>query len=442
MKKKISLFIFNLINLSIIIGILSQSLKSNLYGLTSNMDYVVARKTLGGHDSGSYLEGSLQLLGLSEKSQANDFVWQLWPPGMSSSLFILSKSNYLFQHALLAGALIQVISIMIIQNNLRVMISIRSRSLSFLLPTLFLVLYSPYRDWLLGYGLLYAEGPALAFLTLSIVVLYKREQLLDGYLIPFRLKSFVLTEKWLLGSAGFLFGVAAYFRGPFDTMVQACFIAWVLICLTNRVRGKSQMSLNGAGIFFGSYFIVTLPWRFFSYLVFNIPLFSWTSLSGDANWAYIPNKELIENGQEAWAHGNLNWACELVTTSCGRSVQYGVSDLIHVIMSNPWDFFLLRTPQLIKTLALPGSELYPWNGPYNFMQSAVWLITFSLAIFLLLHRLIQNKLNFYDFVILFSVTSTVLLILFTHFENRYFLPATLLLGIFLGSYKRLDTTHN
>ena len=110
--------LFNVLNLIIIVGVLSQSLKANLYGLTTDMDFQVARATLGGHDSGSYLEGALQLLGLSEQTKLNNFVWQLWPPGMSIILFAFSQFDYFFQHALTAGMVIQTISVLVIQNNL------------------------------------------------------------------------------------------------------------------------------------------------------------------------------------------------------------------------------------------------------------------------------------------------------------------------------------
>jgi len=440
-KKYYFFLFFNVINLGVIFGVLSQSLKANLYGLSTNMDYVTARTTLGGHDSGSYLEGSLQLLGLSQKDGLNDFVWQYWPPGMPVTLFFLSKFSFLFQHALLAGVLIQVISVLIIQNNLRIIIAERSRALSILFPIFFLSLFSPYRDWVLGYGLLYAEGPAIAFLTSSIVILYKRERILKGNLAPLTFRKFVLTEKWLLGSSGFLFGIAAYFRGPFDTMMQACFFAWIIFSLKNKLRGQTKKSFDGAWIFFGFYFIVTVPWRIISYSLFKIPFSRWTSLSGDAIWAYIPNDELIRNGQEAWAYGNLNWGCQIVTSDCG-STQRGVSDLVNVMITYPFDFLTLRIPQFVKTLGLPGSELYPWSGKYNYVQSTVWLIITFAVLFLIFQRLVLNTVNFFEFMIIFSITSTILLILVTHFESRYFLPATLLVILFSASYRRSNPTHN
>jgi hypothetical protein len=314
--------------------------------------------------------------------------------------------------------------------------------LSQIFPIVFLAFFSPYRDWVLGYGLLYAEGPALAFLTSSIVFLYKRERILDGTLKPFRFKSFVLTDKWLLGCSGFAFGVAAYFRGPIDAMLQACFAAWIIFIFPIKLRGTPHKSFSSTAIFFGLYLLVTLPWRIFSFLNYKIPVFKWTSLSGDANWAYIPNEELIRNGQEAWAHGNLNWACEIVDKDCGHSVQHGLNDLFQVILNHPLEFLTLRIPQLVKTLALPGSQLYPWAGTYNYLQSAFWLFSVSVLIFFFVLRVLRNRINFVDFIIVISVMSTLLLVLLTHFENRYFLPATVLMVMFFGSYRRSNTSND
>jgi len=441
LKKHYALVLFNLANVIVIVGVLSQSLKANLYGVATNMDYIVARKTLGGHDSGSYLEGSMQLLGISEKNELNDFVWQLWPPGMPFILFLLSKIGFLFQHALFAGVIIQVVSVLVIQNNLRLMLSVRSAALSYLFPVFFLAIFSPYRDWILGYGLLYAEGPALAFLTSSVVVLHFRERILNGSSFPHSLRNFELTEKWLLFIAGALFAFSAYFRGPFDTMIQGCLIVWILVICWKKLSGNLQKNIGTPIIFFATYFVFTLPWRIYSFLEFKIAIFRWTSLSGDANWAYISHQELVNNGQEAWAYGNLNWACELIPSECGRAARHTIGDLVGVILTNPVDFLVLRIPQFVKTLALPGSELYPFSGKFNYAQSAIWLITISIVSVLFLRLLIQNKLNFINTLFLSSIFSTVVLILVTHFESRYFLPATLFMIMFLGSFKRLNASN-
>lgn len=436
--------LFNVLNLIIVVGVLSQSLKANLYGLTTDMDFQVARTTLGGHDSGSYLEGALQLLGLSEQTKLNNFVWQLWPPGMSIILFAFSQFDYFFQHALMAGVVIQTISVLVIQNNLRFITKLgtRSQTASFLLPLLFLAFFSPYRDWILGYGLLYAEGPALALLSSSIALIFLRERIITRNHAPCIFKKIEFTNKWLVALSGALFGLAAYFRGPFDTMMMACFLGWLVFHTINILRKKVQESFKNTWVFFGAYFIVTLPWRVTSYLLFQIPFFRWTSLSGDANWAYISNEELKQNGQEAWANGNLNWGCEIVTKECGRSSHHGVTDLIYVILNHPIDFLTLRIPQLVKTLALPGSELYPWVGPYNYLQSVVWLILVSTVTLLFARRVIQNRISFFEFVVIFCISSTVLLVLITHFESRYFLPATILTLMYCSSYKSLNTSHD
>jgi len=365
-NKKIQLLYWGLILLLVIsIQILvAIPIHNKVYMISINDSYTAARSIFGGYDAGSYLEGALQLLGINELVLGvSEFPWILWPPGMSITFYLLGSIDLFFRHALLSGILIQSIAVTALLGTLgRFYSKNYLKSFSIILALMF---FSPFRDWVLGLGLMYGEGPGVAFLVLAFTYVFNAERN-----IPLNNKS-ISTYLKIIVFFGFLISGAAYFRSPIDSLVLLSLPVF-FVCLAMSWRSRSQINVLLYSAFYFSYFVFTLPWRFISNYKFGIPVTSWTSIGKDTSWAYLSNEQLIANSQNAWADGNLNWGCILDSQTCGKPGDGSLFNLFVLALQNPVAFFKLRIPQFFETMGLPGWELYPSNGPVNVLQAILY----------------------------------------------------------------------
>ena len=156
--------------LTFILSIIVSSVRINnsIYSVIASDTFVEAFNKFGGLDAGSYLNGALQLRGILTNVDGQfDFVWFNWPPGMSIFYYLMSFIPLFFEHALLAGAILQVLSATLIVTIIIFPLSKLGRNFFALVGVMFFFVFSPFRDWILGNGIMYAEGPAIALLVLA-----------------------------------------------------------------------------------------------------------------------------------------------------------------------------------------------------------------------------------------------------------------------------------
>lgn len=390
----------------------------DIYRISLNDSYISARSIFGGYDAGSYLEGALQLLNISNLTLgANDYTWILWPPGMSVSLYFLGTIDLFFNHALLSGVLIQLIAATVTLGTLGRFYS-RKFMMSFAI-ILVLITFSPFKDWILGVGLMYAEGPGIAFLVLAFTYLFTA-------LRSFNSKDLTVSRyARIFALFGFLIAGAAYFRSPIDSLVLLSlpvYLVFVFIIWTKSNRVEVLLY----SIFYAVYFLFTLPWRIFANNKFGIPITSWTGISKDTSWAYLSNEQLMTNKQNAWADGNINWGCILDSQTCGLPGDGSLMKLFAIALQNPVAFVRLRVPQFFETMGLPGWELYPSNGPVNVFQSILYCCFIALVSYKSFIVAKNKKIDFSFLLALVFFYGNYIIILFTHFESRYLLISTLL----------------
>jgi hypothetical protein len=350
----------------------------------------------------------LQLLGINELVfGVSDYPWILWPPGMPIALYFLGTIDIFFKHALLSGVFIQSIAITALLGTLGRFYSKKFlKSFSIILA---LILFSPFRDWTLGVGLMYGEGPGVAFLVLAFIYLFTTEIKIQ------RNKSSTSSYLRALVFFGFLISGAAYFRSPIDPLVLLSLPVF-FIYLVIRWRTNSRTRVLLYSVFYLSYFIFTLPWRFIVNNKFEIPLTRWTGNGRDTSAAYLSNEQLIASSQNAWADGNINWGCMLDAQACGKPNKGSLFDLFVLAAQNPVDFIKIRIPQYFETMGLPGWELYPSNGPVNVLQAILYC---CFIVFVTFKSFKVLRLGIYDLSFLIALVffyGNYVIILFTLFD--------------------------
>ena len=410
-----SLILLLVVNILLLVAV---PMNSRRYLVSINDSYASARTIFGGYDAGSYLEGALQLFGINELvSGVSEYPWILWPPGMSVTFYLLGTIDLFFKHALLSGVLIQLISATAILGTLGRFYSKKFlKSFSIVIA---LILFSPFRDWILGVGLMYGEGPGLAFLVLAFTYMFTKERKIkrDNKSNSDYLRALVFF--------GFLISGAAYFRSPIDPLVLLSLPVFFFY-LMMKWRSKSRIDVLFYTGFYLSYFLFTLPWRFIANRKFGIPLTRWTGNGRDFSGAYLSNDQLIASSQNAWADGNVNWGCILDVQACGKPNSGSLLDLLVLAAQNPIDFIKLRIPQYFETMGLPGWELYPSNGHVNVLQAIFYCYFITFVTFKSLKVLRAGKYDLSFLIALVFFYGNYIIILFTFFESRYLLISTLM----------------
>ena len=406
-------------------------LHKSFYNVSFSDSFAEARKIFGGYDAGSYLEGALQLNGDEKFLRGiSDFCWILWPPGMSISFWILGNFSFVFNHALSAAVIIQTLAVTLILGNIGKFYS--SKYLGRIGIVSAILIFSPFRDWVLGLGFMYGEGPGIAFLCCSFIYVFNRESKTQAR------TKFEFSEAKTYFIFGALLSGAAYFRSPIDNLVVLSFPIIVFTCLSKRKIFSNRDFVNSLCVYF-SYFLFTLPWRVISYFVLHIPLYSWTGISRDTGWAYLSNEQLLSTHQSAWGNGNLNWGCTLEKSTCGMTGTSSILNLFFIALRNPIDFLQLRVPLLFRTMGLPGWELYPSNGPVNVLQSILYCIFIAIVSYKAFSVLKYRNFYFPFMIALIFFYGNFALILVTHFESRYLLVSTFMgILIYIQSNKILN----
>lgn len=395
------------------------------YGVNTSMRFLQARHTLAGLDAGSYLQGAISLHDSSFRNSVNQFIWELWPPGLplyeallilvfglgAKPLILLSVTDAL----LLAGST----SLLWIES-----IKLERKRFSLILLSV-LLLSSVVQGWLLDQGIMYAEGIFVFFLILSSISLARFEN----------------TKKTrFFYESSFLVGLAAYFRAVGFTCIEVIVLASLLVggigfvLKVRKTHSAKQVLRLALDLFkYGCVaFAVTLPWSLFRASWLKLNPVQWV-ITGDSTWklAWQSDRDLDKSG---WGitRGIDNWACHLDQIKCKilsttKNPQY-FSDGIRVIFRHPIKFLCMRATAFWDYWTLNGRWLYPPQNRlpvgFAYFEGLVFLLLVIAALFLLLTSL--TRYPYFSIITLSLIFGSTLPLFVFHLESRYFIPLKIL----------------
>jgi len=395
------------------------------YGVNTSMQFLQARHTLAGLDAGSYLQGAISLHDSSFRNSANQFIWQLWPPGLP-----LYEALLIFVFGLGAKPLVllSVTAALLLATSTMLLwiesIKLRRKRFSLIL-LLVLLLSSVVQGWLLDQGIMYAEGIFVFLLILSSISLARFES---------------TGKTRFFYESSFLVGLAAYFRAVGFTCIEVIFLAALLVSgigfvLKFRKPHPARRVLRLALDLFkygGVAFAVTLPWSLFRASWLKLNPVQWV-ITGDSTWklAWQSDADLDKSG---WGitKGIDNWACHLDQIKCKilsttKNPQY-FSDSIRVIFRHPIEFLWMRATAFWDYWTLNGRWLYPPQNrlpvAFAYFEGSVFLLLVIAALFLLLTSL--TRYPYFSIITLSLILGSTLPLFVFHLESRYFIPLKIL----------------
>ncbi len=407
--------------------------KMGQYGVTTEMNFQQARNVLGGLDAGSYLAGGLSFQDNSFRLAENNFIWQLWPPGMPIFWFVMSKifgadSSPLLISAVMSSALLATWVASLWFFSIKSRFKIFSRII-----LVFILLSSLTQGWLLDQGIMYAEGFYIFFTVLALIIIANNP---------------ILNTKLLI-SVGALIGIAAYFRAVGFTVIIfliflsliAAVIGFIGYFLKLKTINKLQLSgkSKSLGIITMTAYLTTLPWVFFRETWLSTGLTKWV-ITGDKVWqgVWATDKQLKDSG---WGitTGVDNWACHIDKLRCQEIQKNTFTDkqyfleTLKTIFTNPLDFINLRANDLWHYWELNGRWLYPPQNKipaaYGTLEGLTYLLIFGAAMILLLRSF--GKLTVLVFVELGIILGSTAPLIVFHLESRYFIPVKIVTACIL-----------
>jgi len=416
--------------------------RTGQYGVTTDMDFIQSRKILGGLDAGSYIQGGLSLAAGTYNEATNDFIWELWPPGMSIVNFIFIKIFGLDQSPLILWSVTS--SLLLGFVNYLLIGSLRNlpRYLSVIgsgLICLFL-LSSPTQGWLLDQGIMYAEGFTLLGLIGSL------------YFFKAYLEEQRLSRLFLSG----LFLTTAIFMRSVNLAIVYLLIAILLLALLItasrilriKVFSKTRFYLIGLFTILAVAVSSMTIWMAFRWTWFQRNKFEWVSSAANAWKGYwFRNEDYVGTGWEIVA-GVDNWACQIDKLQCleihnNPETNWDYKSLaVRSIIENPFSFVSERFSNMWEYWILNGRWLYP---PLSKIPASISLAEGCIFLMVLIFAFIYSvkiwskrpELVALQFAI---VLGNFLPLMVYHLEGRYFLHIKLV-GVMI-LLQNLQIAHN
>ena len=402
--------------------------RTGQYGVTREMGFEQARKILGGLDAGSYMQGGLSLAEGTFRDPSNNFIWELWPPGMSLMNFLIIKvlgtnSSPLLIWSLIASLVTALLTYMLIgflQNQIKIF------QIFGLTLIAILLISSATQGWLLDQGIMYAEGLTVLGLFSS---LYFMGKYLEG------------NKPVHLAISGIALSLAVFMRSINLAIIYLLFASVFILLLVRTVqvlfrsRGK-EITVVKVGVLTT---LTAVPILLMSiWMIFRatwIPnlQFQWvTSAANSWKWYWMRDSDFKGTGWEIVA-GIDNWACQIDKAVCAKI--YAAPDTnwdyqglsIQAIFSNPISFMIERIPNFWDYWVLNGRWLYPPQSripaSVSLAEGILFLCIFLLALFSITR--IMNRSYEIALLQLALLFGNLLPLLIYHLEGRYFLPIKL-----------------
>ena len=416
--------------------------RTGQYGVTTDMDFIESRRILGGLDAGSYLQGGISLANGTYSDPTNDFIWHLWPPGMSFVNFFYIKLFGLQQSPLIlwsiTSSLLLGIATYLLFGSLRNL----PRYLSLIGAGLisFFLLSSSTQGWLLDQGIMYAEGFTLLGLLGSL------------YFFRAYLEKQTPSKLFLSG----LFLTLAIFMRSVNLVIVYLLIAGLFFgLLINTFRIFQIIALVKTRFNLLALFTVLMvamssmtAWMAFRWTWFQQNQFEWVSTAANA-WKGYWNRDAdyIGTGWEIVA-GVDNWACQIDKLQClaihkNPDISWDYRALaVRSIIENPLSFLIERCSSMWEYWILNGRWLYP---PLSKIPASISLFEGVVFFLIVLFAVIfstkiwskRPELVVFQFAI---VLGNFLPLMVFHLEGRYFLHIKLVAVMIL--LQNLQIAHN
>ncbi len=408
--------------------------RTGQYGVTRDMGFVEARRILGGLDAGSYMQGGLSFANGTFKDPANNFVWELWPPGMSLLNFMFIKVFSIDRSPLIIWALV---SSLIIASLTFMLISFtrnQTRRIQFFGVALIVImlLSSSTQGWLLDQGIMYAEGLTLLGLFTSLY---------------FFGKYFQEQKRHYLLFSGIGLSISVFMRSVNLTIIYLLIVCLVILLILKSLRAfyKSRGSINSR-IRLNSIFVLTAApvflmgiWMTFRATWIPNSQFQWVTSAANSWKSYwMRDSDFEGTGWEIVA-GIDNWACQINKIVCDKihdspETNWDYQGLsIQTIVYNPLSFIAERSTHFWDYWILNGRWLYPPQSPIpasiSMLEGVLFLLIFVMALFLI-GKIWRSKTEL-ALLQLVIILGNFLPLLIYHLEGRYFLPIKLISGFII-----------
>lgn len=373
------------------------------------------RELFGLSDAGSYLGAALQLTRDGFLEAGNNWIMNLWPPGMVIVDAFLLK--YIHNYVPFGVALMS-LTAMVWYVVLFVFCHAVYRMWGFLSALGFItlvVLLSPIRGYVLGYWVFYADGLGVAFFLGFLVFLTKA----------------LFSESWKVLAANSLFSgvclaLAAYLRAAYHPIQYVLVVVLVAVLLRftvlwqsgrNRLVWAEIRAPLALLIVLTSMFSLTTPWLEFAEGRFREQRV-WV-VTGDG---FIRGSWANRNEAPSFLRG-VGFACELAPERCAEirelekqgdlGTNFYQREMISVAARNPTQFAADRWNFFFES----------WKEG-DAAQSLLLALLFIWTQVLAIRLLIRGQLA----ALLWILTPVALVLpsIIGHFEIRYLLPIKLL----------------
>jgi len=410
-----------LLSLSIVFshGINTVHANTELYA-----DPIKMREIFGPSDAGSFLWAAMQIDSVSALLPEGHWIIYNWPPGM---LVLEALILRFVQNDLYFGVVLGVFTAFAWGIFLGYIAGLVHNLLGRLLAILLLVFavsVGPIHDWILDYGLFYADGFGTLFLLVGIT-----------FLILSQRENYVHSRKLSCGIlAGISFALSAYFRAVSINILYALLatgLACVVVFVTLKISRNGRRHLTqikhaigtAAVLFIATIamFICVNPWM--TYVE--------SEIRGTREWSVVGDRFIsgmwVERDKQVdfLRDGGIGWACQIDPEKCAELTELQLrkptlditnkqlSEAIMVALKNPGEYSLDRGKFI-------GSAWISTELPFSALN-LVGLIGFFV---ILIKRFARS------WPLLLSITaiySTLLIpLLIGHLEVRYLLPFNLL----------------
>ena len=408
-------------------------------------------QSLGLSDPGNYMRVAVDLQDL-QLSEENEWILNLWPPGMPFYLGILTRFSFNSNPTLFALSLFLIFWSLIYVTLLMKLIRMRRYllSIAFTYVWLFSPLLTGYNT---DYGVLASDGISSVLMAFAILILFK--VLLPVYSTH---KSSFFWPIFL----GFLLATAAHFRMVWFFSILLGLTFSLIISVLRQLLRRKRCTLKSKREFAHSmtlylltvvsFLLCLIPWTLIAETKLHPGNYNWSN--ADYVWAqrWMNDQYLIDNGANFLVEGNANWSCEIAIAKCqdiydqeSRAGTYysgfgpnSFADFRREALvsaaDNPFSWMSLMTAKLLETwYTSPGASIGSAPNPIG---GTLTLFTYLLSLVLLLKFLARTNSPFAYFLVLLQL-GTVAILFLAQFESRYLIAAQVL-GIVV-SIKLLET---
>lgn len=283
-------------------------------------------------DPGSFMTGAMDIAKNGWISPENNWIINLWPPGLLLieawliKLLGLDTLYYVYVMQLLACATWAAV-LGKLNQTLRGFVS---APLAWSLP---LLLFVPpmARSFLLEPGrVIFGETFSIAFFFLG--VLYAMQALTVSY------------PRKLAMAAGISIGFAAYFRSQFELFVLGLtfwlLVAWLWRLARRRHNPEKSRWMGIALVLVLSAHIIMAPWRIYHQVTMGSPKWVYTEQISFAN-SVKTREQLLSQGGAFVVEGGGDLTCRIDITTCGRTDE-AAKLFVQTLLTHPLQWHAIK----------------------------------------------------------------------------------------------------